>query len=67
MRLALRAQLSYAIQIASYTLLRDLKKRLKFESIKLAIYQREFKGLRLNLWVAVRMPTRKRKPVEPDP
>ncbi|XP_059046797.1 dynein axonemal intermediate chain 7-like [Achroia grisella] len=66
-RLALREQLSNAIELASYTLLRDLENHLKFDSIKLATYQREFKGLRLNLWVAVRMPTRKPKPVEPDP
>ncbi|KAL0858871.1 hypothetical protein ABMA27_011316 [Loxostege sticticalis] len=66
-RLALREQLSTAIQFASYTLLRDLERYLKFESIKLAMYEREFKGLRLNLWVAVKMPTRKPKPLEPDP
>ncbi|KAG6454590.1 dynein intermediate chain CFAP94, axonemal [Manduca sexta] len=66
-RLALREQLSEAIQAASYTLLRDLEKNLKFDSIKLASYEREFKGLRLNLWVAIRMPTRKPKPIEPEP
>ncbi|XP_037875351.1 dynein axonemal intermediate chain 7 isoform X1 [Bombyx mori] len=66
-RLELREQLSSAIQYASYSLLRDLEKNLKFHSIKLATYEREFKGLRLNLWVAVRMPTRKPKPLEPDP
>ncbi|KAM3955584.1 LOW QUALITY PROTEIN: dynein axonemal intermediate chain 7 [Aphomia sociella] len=66
-RLGLREHLSNAIQFASYTLLRDLEKNLKFDSIKLATYEREFKGLRLNLWVGVRMPTRKPKPIEPDP
>ncbi|XP_053622038.1 dynein axonemal intermediate chain 7 homolog isoform X2 [Plodia interpunctella] len=65
-RLALRESLSQAIQLASYTLLRDLEKRLKFHSIKLATYEREFKGLKLNIWVAVRMPTRKIRPVEPE-
>lgn len=65
-RLALREQLSNAIQLASFTLLRDLENRLKWDSIKLATYQREFKGLRLNLWVAVPLPTRKPKPVEPE-
>ncbi|XP_026735062.1 axonemal 84 kDa protein-like [Trichoplusia ni] len=66
-RLALRAQLASAIQIASYTLLRDLEKYLKFESTKVATYEREFTGLRLNIWVAVKWPTRKKKPVEPEP
>ncbi|XP_060809002.1 dynein axonemal intermediate chain 7 [Amyelois transitella] len=66
-RLALREQLSLAIQLASYTILRNMEKSLKFHSIKLATYEREFKGLRLNIWVAVRMPTRKPKPVEPEP
>ncbi|CAG9794555.1 unnamed protein product [Diatraea saccharalis] len=66
-RLALREQLSNAIQLASYTLLRDLEKYLKFQSIKLAMYEREFKGLRLNIWVAVQMPTRRPRPQEPDP
>ncbi|CAH2101761.1 unnamed protein product [Euphydryas editha] len=65
-RIALREQLSNAIQCASFTLLRDLETRLKWDSIKLATYQREFKGLRLNLWVAVPLPTRKPKPVEPE-
>ena len=65
-RLALREQLSNAIQCASFTLLRDLENSLKWDSIKLATYQREFKGLRLNLWVAVPLPTRKPKPVEPE-
>ncbi|CAH0712828.1 unnamed protein product, partial [Brenthis ino] len=65
-RIALREQLSHAIQCASFTLLRDLENRLKWDSIKLATYQREFKGLRLNLWVAVPLPTRKPKPVEPE-
>ncbi|KOB73674.1 Axonemal 84 kDa protein [Operophtera brumata] len=57
---------SEALPIASYTLLRDLEKYLKWESVKLAIYQREFKGLRLNIWVAIKLPTRLRKPVEPE-
>ncbi|XP_072948688.1 dynein axonemal intermediate chain 7-like [Epargyreus clarus] len=65
-RLALRFQLSEAIQCASFSLLRDLEHCLNWESIKLATYEREFKGLRLNLWVAVRLPTRKPKPVEPE-
>ncbi|XP_061727961.1 dynein axonemal intermediate chain 7-like isoform X1 [Cydia pomonella] len=66
-RLQLREQLSETIQCASYMILRNLEKNLKFESIKLATYNREFKGLKLNIWVAVRMPTRKLKPVEPEP
>ncbi|XP_073965464.1 dynein axonemal intermediate chain 7-like [Choristoneura fumiferana] len=66
-RLALRAQLSIAIQCASYSILRNMEKNLKYESIKLATYHRQFQGLKLNIWVAVRMPTRKRKPIEPDP
>ncbi|XP_069357092.1 dynein axonemal intermediate chain 7-like isoform X2 [Maniola hyperantus] len=66
-RLALREQLSHAIQCASFTLLRDLEHRLKWDSIKLATYHREFKGLKLNIWVAVPLPTRKPKPVEPEP
>ncbi|CAH0601900.1 unnamed protein product [Chrysodeixis includens] len=66
-RLALRAQLASAIQIASYTLLRDLEKYLKFESTKVATYEREFKGLRLNIWVAIKWPTRKKKPIEHEP
>nr|XP_032525572.1 protein CASC1-like [Danaus plexippus plexippus] len=65
-RLDLRHQLSEAIQCASFTLLRDLENRLKWDSIKLAMYEREFKGLRLNLWVAVPLPTRKPKPAEPE-
>ncbi|CAK1592878.1 unnamed protein product [Parnassius mnemosyne] len=65
-RVALRQELSNAIHFASYTLLRDLEHRFKWESIKVANYQREFKGIRLNLWVAVRLPTRKPKPVEPE-
>ncbi|CAH2056125.1 unnamed protein product, partial [Iphiclides podalirius] len=66
-RLALRKELSNAIHFASYTLLRDLEHRFNWDSIKVAIYEREFKGLRLNFWVAVRLPTRRRKPVEPEP
>ncbi|KAJ8707764.1 hypothetical protein PYW07_011441 [Mythimna separata] len=65
-RLALRAQLSKAIQMTSYTLLRDLEKNLVAESTKVATYQREFKGLRLNIWVAIKWPTRRPKPVEPE-
>ncbi|CAB3233629.1 unnamed protein product [Arctia plantaginis] len=66
-RLALRAQLSETIQLASYFLLRDLEKYLKMESTKLATYEKTFNGLRLNIWVAIKQPTRKRKPVEPEP
>ncbi|XP_013146631.1 PREDICTED: axonemal 84 kDa protein-like [Papilio polytes] len=66
-RMALREELSNAIQVASYTLLRDLEHHFQWPSIKLSTYEREFKGLRLNFWVAVRMPTRKPKPVEPEP
>ncbi|XP_075988674.1 dynein axonemal intermediate chain 7-like isoform X2 [Anticarsia gemmatalis] len=66
-RLNLRSQLSFAIQLASYSLLRDLEKYLKFESTKLATYERQFFGLRLNIWVAVKWPTRKLKPIEPEP
>ncbi|XP_045538531.1 dynein axonemal intermediate chain 7 homolog [Papilio machaon] len=65
-RVALREELSNAIQFASYTLLRDLEHRFQWPSIKLTTYEREFKGLRLNFWVAVRMPTRKPKPIEPE-
>ncbi|CAK1546457.1 unnamed protein product [Leptosia nina] len=66
-RLALREQLSHAIQCASYTLLRDLEHRLVWDSIQLATYGREFNGLRLNIWVAIPLPTRKPKPIEPEP
>ncbi|XP_068622130.1 dynein axonemal intermediate chain 7 homolog [Battus philenor] len=65
-RTALRDELSNAIHAASFTLLRDLEHRFKWDSIKLTTYEREFKGLRLNFWVAVRMPTRKPKPMEPE-
>nr|XP_026483526.1 protein CASC1-like [Vanessa tameamea] len=65
-RIALREQLSNAIQLASFNVLRDLEKRFQWDSIKLACYHREFNGLRLNLWVAVPLPTRKPKPVEPE-
>ncbi|KAJ0182966.1 hypothetical protein K1T71_000942 [Dendrolimus kikuchii] len=66
-RLALREQLSNTIQGASYYLLRNLEKNLKWDSIKLATFEKEFKGLRLNFWVAVRMPTRKPKLHEQEP
>ncbi|CAH2268098.1 jg14793 [Pararge aegeria aegeria] len=66
-RLALREQLSLAIQCASFTILRDLEHRLTWSSIKLATYHREFKGLKLNIWVAVPLPTKKPKPVESEP
>ncbi|XP_047038620.1 dynein axonemal intermediate chain 7 homolog [Helicoverpa zea] len=68
-RLALRAELANAIQMASYNLLRDIERNLVSESTKVSTYQREFKGLRLNIWVAVKWPTRKPKPVpqEPEP
>uniref|UniRef100_A0A2A4K144 IC97/Casc1 N-terminal domain-containing protein n=1 Tax=Heliothis virescens TaxID=7102 RepID=A0A2A4K144_HELVI len=68
-RLALRAELANAIQMASYTLLRDIEKNLVAESTKISTYHREFKGLMLNIWVAVKWPTKKPKPVpqEPEP
>ncbi|XP_047513270.1 dynein axonemal intermediate chain 7-like isoform X3 [Pieris napi] len=66
-RIALREQLSQAIQCASYSLLRDLEHCLVWDSIQLATYGREFNGLMLNIWVAIPLPTRKRKPVEPEP
>ncbi|CAH0699494.1 unnamed protein product [Spodoptera exigua] len=66
-RLALRAQLASAIEMASYSLLRNIEKNLVFESTKVATYQREFKGMRLNIWVAVKWPTKKPKPVEHEP
>ncbi|CAG4967424.1 unnamed protein product [Colias eurytheme] len=65
-RLALREQLSHAIQCASYTILRDLEHKLVWDSIRLATYGREFNGLRLNIWVAIPLPTRRLKPVEPE-
>ncbi|XP_050685725.1 dynein axonemal intermediate chain 7 isoform X3 [Leptidea sinapis] len=65
-RLALREQLSQAIQCASYILLRDMEHCLKWSSIKLASYQRSFNGLRLNIWVAIPLPTRKPRPIEPE-
>ncbi|KAG7295671.1 hypothetical protein JYU34_021955 [Plutella xylostella] len=66
-RLALREQLHHTIQHVSYMLLRDLETNLTAHSIKLATYEKEFKGLQLNFWVAIRMPTRKPKPVETEP
>ncbi|VVC98172.1 unnamed protein product [Leptidea sinapis] len=65
-RLALREQLSQAIQCASYILLRDMEHCLKWSNIKLASYQRSFNGLRLNIWVAIPLPTRKPRPIEPE-
>ncbi|PZC70528.1 hypothetical protein B5X24_HaOG215704 [Helicoverpa armigera] len=69
MRHAVTITTSNAIQMASYNLLRDIEKNLVSESTKVSTYQREFKGLRLNIWVAVKWPTRKPKPVpqEPEP
>ncbi|XP_041970540.1 dynein axonemal intermediate chain 7 homolog isoform X2 [Aricia agestis] len=65
-RLELRRQLSSAIHCASYTLLRDIKHRLVWQSIQVATYERLFRGLKLNIYVSVPLPTRKPKPVEPE-
>ncbi|XP_049883957.1 dynein axonemal intermediate chain 7-like [Pectinophora gossypiella] len=65
-RLQLREQLAVAIEFASYAVLRNIEKKLKWPSIKLCTYERTFKGLKLNLWLAVRMPTRKPPPIPPE-
>ncbi|XP_050557845.1 dynein axonemal intermediate chain 7 homolog isoform X1 [Spodoptera frugiperda] len=66
-RLALRAQLASAIEMASYSLLRNIEKNLVSESTKVSTYKREFKGMRLNIWVAIKWPTKKPRPVEHEP
>ncbi|KAJ2943317.1 hypothetical protein O0L34_g12122 [Tuta absoluta] len=63
-RLQLREQLAVAIEFASYAVLRNLEEKMKWHSIKLCTYQRVFQGLKMNLWVAVKMPTMKPRPVK---
>ncbi|KAI5640073.1 protein CASC1-like [Phthorimaea operculella] len=63
-RLQLREQLSVAIEFASYAVLRNLEEKMKWHSIKLCTYQRVFQGLKMNLWVAVKMPTMRPRPVK---
>ncbi|GBP57036.1 Protein CASC1 [Eumeta japonica] len=65
-RVAVRRQLSEAIQCASYWLLRDIESNLKMETIKLSTFEKHFVGLRLNIWVAVKMPDRKPPPIEEE-
>ncbi|XP_026322716.1 protein CASC1-like isoform X1 [Hyposmocoma kahamanoa] len=66
-RLQLREQLATAIEFASYFVLRDLQKNLQFDSVKIAHYNRTFQALKLNIWVAIKLPTRKKKPPDQEP
>lgn len=48
-------------------MLRDLENNLEFDSVKIAHYNRTFQALKLNIWVAVKLPTRKKKPPDQEP